>query len=137
MKDDRYEDLLDLPHPEPKHHPRMSRSQRAAQFSPFAALTGYDQIIKESSRTTDQDVELDEMEKEKIGRRLALLTEKSGIGAEIVYFEPDTKKSGGRFVSVSGRIRKLDADSGTVVLEDGTVLEIDQIRRIDRRDGET
>lgn len=106
---------------------------RAAQFSPFAALTGYDAAVKETARLTDEKLELDEYAKSILSDKLQILAEHVDDLPEVMftYFVPDKKKSGGAYVSVTGRIREIDEYERIVVLEDGTKIPIHQIYEIE------
>ena len=123
----KYDDIINLPHPEPKMHPRMPAEKRAAQFAPFAALTGYEDAVEETARLTDARVELDDNALEELNRRLK---EACGMQKEstITYFVPDEKKSGGAYVKLRGQVKKTEADR--IVMEDGTVILLDRIREI-------
>ena len=127
-----YEDILHLPHHVSEKHPPMSRLDRAAQFSPFAALTGYEAAVEETARLTDRRIELDEGQKAAIDQRLTLVQERlpAPIKLTITYFVPDKKKAGGAYVSVSGTVKKIDDYVRAVVLSDGTNIPIDDIFHI-------
>lgn len=103
-----YDDIIHLPHPVSPRHPQMPLADRAAQFSPFAALTGHDAAIRETARLTDSPVELEESGKEQLDRQLLLVQENLAQKPEIevTYFQPDEKKSGGVYVTVCGRVKK-------------------------------
>ena len=106
----------------------MSRLNRAAQFSPFAALTGYEDLIDESARLTGEQVELDESKKEELGRRIDILLRMApSPETEITYFIRDSKKSGGRYETVRGTIKKYEALARAVILDSDTILYIDDI----------
>jgi len=134
-----YADIIDLPHWESPTRPRMSRYNRAAQFSPFAALSGYDDIIREEARETGTWIEPGESQKEQIDWRLneiaAAISEKQKPSVQIVYFVPDTKKDGGEYVTAKGSVRKIDPVRRRLLLanEDGQKQEIalDRITSID------
>jgi hypothetical protein len=128
-----YDDMLHLPHHVSEKHPQMSVHDRAAQFSPFAALTGYEVAVQETARLTDRRIELDEGEKAAIDQRLTLVQERLPVPTEvtITYFLPDKKKAGGAYVSVSGTVKKIDDYERTVVLRDGTSVQIDDILQVD------
>ena len=127
-----YADIIDRAHPVSEKHPPMSRLNRAAQFSPFAALTGYDDLIRESERETDARTELDEGSLEALDRRLTWLLRHPGAPeAEFTYFIPDGKKSGGAYVTVTGRPRRYDPLSRSVTLSGGEMLFIDDVRAIE------
>lgn len=129
----RYDDIIDLPHHQSDTRPRMSRINRAAQFAPFAALTGYEAAILETGRLTDTRTELDESRKAALSEKLRLLMLHLHDKPEvtITYFEPDQKKSGGAYLGATGYIRKVDEYSRTVLLEGGPSIPIDQIFAID------
>lgn len=128
-----YDDMLHLPHHVSEKHPQMSVHDRAAQFSPFAALTGYEVAVQETARLTDRRIELDEGEKAAIDQRLTLVQERLPVPTEvtITYFLPGKKKAGGAYVSVSGTVKKIDDYERTVVLRDGTSVQIDDILQVD------
>lgn len=121
-----YDDILHLPHPTSKTHRRMSRQDRAAQFAPFAALTGYEDVILEAGRLTDRRVELDEEAKAELDARLRLATE---LDAEVTvtWFRPDGKKGGGSYVTATGHIKRLDELKRTLAMEDGSEVPIGEI----------
>lgn len=124
-----YDDMLDLPHHVSSERPHMSRIDRAAQFSPFAALTGYDAAVRETARLTQPRIELDENRKSALNRKLQRLLEvlDERPEAAITYYVPDERKDGGSYVRVTGRIKKIDTYERTVVMTDRTVIPIDQI----------
>ena len=133
MNQGRYDDIIDRQHPAPFRHKRMPSGIRAAQFAPFAALAGYDDAVTETARLTEPQLELDE-------ERLALLNEKLHAVLDIVrelpevtitFFEPDSKKAGGAYQSVTGRIRRIDEVSREVIFADRTVIAMDAICAID------
>ena len=113
-----YDDIIDLPHHVSETHPPMSRADRAAQFSPFAALTGYDAAVRESARVTEQRIELDEGVKAELNARLNCILEHLSEHPQvsITYFMPDEKKSGGAYRTVTGAVRKLDSFAKTLTL---------------------
>lgn len=105
---DQYDDIINLPHHVSKTRPQMSMVDRAAQFSPFAALTGYDAAIKETGRLTDEKVNLSEEEKEALDRKQQILMEWLGDhpALTITFFVPDEKKSGGAYMTKSGNLKR-------------------------------
>lgn len=125
----KYDDIIHLPHPISRHHPQMPLLNRAAQFSPFAALTGHSAAIREAARLTAPFIELDESRKEQLDRRLRLirehLDEKPEI--EITYFRPDPRKSGGAYVTFCGRIRKIEEFKKQLLFEDGTRISVEDL----------
>ena len=124
-----YDDIIDLPHPTSERHPRMSKVNRAAQFSPFAALTGYDAAVKETARLTDAKVELTEEEKSILDVKLQMLADRlvSQPTVKFTYFKPDQKKAGGAYLTVSGAVKKIDGFTGDIVLADGQRISIENI----------
>ena len=125
-----YDDIIHLPHPTSPRHPRMPMIDRAAQFTPFQALTGYGEAIQETSRLTGEKVELTEDEKAVLDEKLRLLAD-TGNEAVFTYFQPDGKKSGGSYVTALGAIKKLDPLEGRLVLSDGIAISIDDILEIE------
>ena len=127
-----YDDIIDLPHPTSKTHPRMSRMARAAQFAPFSALTGYGDAVRETARLTDRKIELDEYEKAALDARLQMIQEHLAEQPEIsfTWFVPDEKKAGGAYVSAVGAVKKIDSFLHAVVLTDGTRIPVDAIVEI-------
>lgn len=125
----RYDDIISLPHHISKNHPQMDTLNRAAQFSPFAALTGYDDAIEETARITDRRKNLDEASKAILDEKLRIIQEQLGNQPEITitYYQPDEKKDGGAYVSISGIVKKIDYYERTVVMQDGARIEIDEI----------
>ncbi len=128
----KYVDIIDLPHHNPKTRPRMSVRDRAAQFSPFAALTGHDEVIFETARLTDCYANLSEETAFLINEKLTALNKiiEESPQATFVYFKPDLLKSGGKYVSVTGKIKKIKEYEKKVILEDGTIINIDDITNI-------
>lgn len=125
----KYDDILYLPHPTSKNHPRMSLMDRAAQFSPFAALTGYEAAVKETARLTDRRIELDEYEKAELDGKLQRLKEPLANEEEvtITYFVPDEKKEGGSYATVIGYVKTVDDYKRQVILKDGSRIPLDEI----------
>lgn len=129
----RYEDIIDLPHHVSRKHPQMPLLDRAAQFAPFAALTGHEAAIKETARLTEEEAELDENSKELLDVRLQYLQEHLSEHPEVTvtYFAPDEKKSGGAYVTVTGRVKKVDGYVRELVFEDGKRVALDTVMWID------
>lgn len=125
----KYDDIINLPHPVSAKRSRMTNYDRAAQFSPFAALTGYDAVIDETARLTDTRIELDEGGKALLDAQLRQIREHlaSHPQVELTCFRADDRKSGGAYVRVSGRVQKIDEYAGALLLEDGTWVSISQI----------
>ena len=128
-----YEDIINLPHHVSKTRPQMSMLDRAAQFSPFAALTGYDAAIKETGRLTDEKIEMDEDRKTALDMKQTYLIEMLDEQPEIsiTYFLPDTKKSGGAYVTVTGNLKRFDEYERLLILTDGKKIPMDDIADID------
>ena len=131
----KYSDIIDMPHHVSTKHPRMSLEDRAAQFSPFAALTGHEDAIKETARITDEFVELDADKKQEIDEKLQMirmaLADNKEIKAQIIYFKPDGKKSGGSYENITGNIRKIDKYNGLIIFDDKTSIKIERVMDID------
>jgi len=125
----KYVDIIGLPHHTSPTRPRMSVSARAAQFAPFAALTGYGAAVDETARLTDDMIVLDENAKAMLDGKLLIIAEHIGSHPEvtITYFEPDKRKSGGAYVSVTGRVKEIDEYERVVKLCDGVKIPIEQI----------
>ena len=121
MTDDRYKDIIGLEHHTSAVHPRMPREARAAQFSPFAALTGFGEVIEETGRLTEVRTELAEDERKALDAKFRALAEDPSADREILvtFFKEDPLKEGGAYLTVSGRIRKVDEIARCIVLEDG------------------
>lgn len=129
IRDKDYSDIIRLPHHVSKVHAKMSISDRAAQFSPFAALTGHDQAIKETARLVEQKLDLDEDQKLDINTKLNYIKENLSLLPEvtILYFQQDLKKAGGSYISVHDRIIKIDEYQHIVVLKSGLKIRFDDI----------
>lgn len=130
---DRYDDIIHLPHHISKTRPQMSMMDRAAQFSPFAALTGYDAAIKETGRLTDEKIELDEETKAVLDRKQSYLSDMISVQPEITvtYFLPDERKSGGTYLSVTGKLKRIDEYERMMILTDGKKIPLDDIMDIE------
>ena len=122
---EKYRDIINLPHHVSSTHPQMSMRNRAAQFSPFAALTGYDDAIEETARLTGSRIELTEAEEDEISRKLSHL--ERGDIAELTWFVPDKRKTGGRYNTERMVIKQVVAAEGKVILMDGRSLDIKDI----------
>lgn len=130
MRDEhRYDDIIDLPHPVSRKHPQMPLLDRAAQFAPFAALTGHEAAIKETARLTEEEIELDESSKELLDFRLQQLQEHLPEQPEVTvtYFCPDETKSGGAYETVTGSVKKVDSYAGELVFTDGRRIGLGMI----------
>lgn len=127
-----YSDIINLPHHVSETRPHMSMRDRAAQFSPFAALTGYDAAVEETARLTDQRADLDEEMKQNISERLNLIQENLTAApfVEFTYFVPDERKEGGAYCTATGTVKRIDDFQRLVTLTDGTDIPIDEIIEI-------
>lgn len=123
-----YEDIVNLPHHVSKKHPQMPMIKRAAQFAPFAALTGYDDAVEEAARLTEEMAELEEGAVDELDRRINEAVH-SGGRVTVTYFVPDKNKSGGAYVRMTGRIKKTGM--GGIVMDDGLSIPAGSIREID------
>lgn len=132
MNNKNYDDIINLPNPTSKKHPRMSLYDRAAQFSPFAALTGHDAAIRETARLTDEKVELDEDTLNRLNEQLNIIRNHIGTNesVSITYFFPDDRKSGGAYVTHSGTVKKIDEYERVIVMSDKTRIPIEQIKKL-------
>lgn len=128
-----YDDIINLPHHESTRHPKMPALDRAAQFMPFSALTGHDAAVMETQRLTDDRTELDESRKEELDARLQFIREHllQEPQACITYFVPDAKKGGGAYLTVTGAVRKMEETRHEVIMENETVIPMEDIREIE------
>ncbi len=129
--EDKYADIIRLPHHVSRNHPQMSMADRAAQFSPFAALTGHDAAIAEAARLTDERPILDESVKQEISDLLQLASTDSNLVLNIVYFVPDTRKTGGTYMELTGRIKKILPHEGLIIMEDDTRVKVENVVKVD------
>lgn len=129
IKMGRYDDIINLPYHKSKTKKHMSAYERAAQFSPFAALTGHDLAIKETSRLTTQKLELDEYQKERINQKLLLIfdNKKNSPQVKITYYLKDKFKEGGEYISVLDYVKHFDEYQKTIITSDNTVININDI----------
>lgn len=127
-----YDDIINLPHHISTKHQRLSMEQRAAQFAPFAALTGYGDAIKETARITQNRIELDDEEKIKLDNKLQELQTNISNKPKvtITYFVPDIKKSGGEYITKIGNLKKIDEYKKSIILEDKIEIPIKEIIEI-------
>ncbi|MCI8537251.1 MAG: YolD-like family protein [Oscillospiraceae bacterium] len=129
----RYDDIIDLPHHVSDWHPHMPISDRAAQFAPFAALSGFGSAIEETARVTEERIELDDDQKAELDLKLRMLRELLPQRPEvsIVYFVPDVRKAGGAYTTITGHVIKMDDFLSVIVMDNGTEIPIDNIFGID------
>ena len=131
---EKYDDIIHLSRPDSPHRARMSMVDRGAQFSPFAALVGYDAAIAETARLTDFRLELTESAKQELNEKLRLLAEsaREHPAVQVLWFLPDKRKSGGSYVRTKGRVKKVDAYRELLVLEEleipfGSIYELERV----------
>ena len=129
----KYNEIMGLPHHVSKTRPQMPMSDRAAQFAPFAALTGYDAAIKETGRLTDERIELDVEALSALDMKYQLLMEALDEAPEVIitYFRPDERKAGGKYVSAVGAVKKIDDFERRITMRDGTRIPMDDVLSID------
>ncbi len=125
-----YDDIINLPYKKSSKRPSMEIVNRAAQFAPFSALTGYDAAVKETARLTDKKIELDEYMKEEINLKLLSLLENEGSQAKITYFVSDKRKAGGKYETKIGTVEKVREFERIVGFSDKTEILIDDILEI-------
>lgn len=125
----RYDDIINLPHPVSQRHPQMPLADRAAQFSPFAALTGLDAALQETARLTDQRITLDEYEQAELDKTLQALREAAPQhpAVEITYFQPDARKAGGQYVTSVGHVKRIAEYEQQLILTEGTSIPLAEI----------
>ena len=125
----KYNDIINLSHHISNKHPQMTLEARAAQFAPFAALTGYEDEIKETARLTNERIELDDEAKSILDNKIQMIQERISTRPAITftYFIPDLKKDGGKYVTVCGIIKKIDKYKQLILLEDKTEIPINEV----------
>lgn len=129
----RYEDILEHPRPISAKRARMPMIDRAAQFAPFAALSGYEAVIRETARLTEEYVELDESVKSILNEKLQLLMEQIDTApvVTITFFQPDERKKGGAYVKITGAVKKIDPYAQAIMLQDETVIPVSSVYNIE------
>lgn len=125
----KYDEIINLPHFEPKYHKRMSIYNRSAQFAPFAALTGYNDAVKETARLTDSKIDLSEEVISMINLKLQIIETyiKERPNISVIYFESDKRKSGGKYLEYNGNIKRIDSINNTLLFEDGMKISINNL----------
>lgn len=128
----RYDDIINLPHHVSATRPRMSMHDRAAQFSPFAALTGYDDAVEETARLTDKQSELSEDARNRLDEQLRLIADRieERPEIEVTYFVPDERKEGGAYLTVRKCVRRIDVYEREIIFTDGTRIKSDCVHSI-------
>ena len=132
IEQNKYEDIINLPHPVSKRHPQMPLLDRAAQFSPFAALTGHEDAVRETARLTDKCVELDESVVKILDSKLQFLADRlvKKPVVEFSYFKADEKKQGGSYEKITGTVRKIDLYERKIIMDEGKSIAIDDLIEI-------
>ena len=127
-----YDDIIHLPHHVSQNHPQMPLRDRAAQFAPFAALTGYEAAVGETARLTAERRELDAQEAAELNRRLTDLAARLKDRPEVTieYFVPDNRKAGGAYVTVAGRVRNISVSERLLVMEDGAAIPMEDVASV-------
>ena len=133
MAQSKYGDIINLPHHVSATRPQMSMIDRAAQFSPFAALTGYDAAIKETGRLTDEKIEMDEEALNILNMKFQILARSLDDEPEatFTYFKPDERKAGGAYLTASGVVKKIDDFERMIVMQNGMKMPMDEILNIE------
>ena len=133
MSNEKYQNIIGMPHHISPTRPRMSRLDRAAQFAPFAALTGYEAVVAEAARLTDDRLELSEDMKIILNDKMQMIVD--NIDKEpfvtIKYFVPDKRKAGGAYVETSGIVKEIDEYERCIIMKDETKIPIEQVRAIE------
>lgn len=133
MNNNKYLDIIDLPHYEPKYHPRMSIMQRSAQFAPFSALTGYEDLVEETSRITEKKKSLSEYEQNILNEKLSILQKNINNKPNVTftYFVKDEKKSGGKYIKIASSIKSIDLVNRFIKLTNNQIIKIENIYNIE------
>lgn len=126
---DNYSDIIHLPHYQSKRHPQMSAEERAAQFAPFAALTGYGSAISEAARLTDEQVQLEDDDNDRLNQLMGQIADSiSGQPCvTVVYFKPDGRKHGGSYETITGKLKRVDGYERQLVMVDGKTIPFGHI----------
>lgn len=125
-----YDDIINLEYPYPTEREKMSLDERAAQFSPFAALTGYESVIKEESRDVERKIQISEEEKDAINKSLNKWREDLSEELEVTYFIPDKVKDGGEYITKRTKVKKIDEERKILILSCGENISFDDIKEI-------
>ena len=130
---DKYSDIINLEHPEPKNYPRMSIDKRAGIFAPFAALTGYEDDVKETGRETQEEIEINDDIKERLDQKLSLIINNiyNQPKVLITYFVKDNKKSGGKYITKEINIKSIDMIYNKLITTRKETINIEDIINIE------
>lgn len=128
-----YEDIVNLPRHISKVHPQATMADRAARFSPFAAISGYEDMVKEVARVTEERIDITDATKELLNEKMNMIIEFLDEQPEvtITYFEPDKKKDGGAYVSITGTVKRIDEYERIVLMSNDKKIRIDEIYAIE------
>lgn len=128
-----YEDIVNLPRHISKVHPQATMADRAARFSPFAAISGYEDMVKEAARVTEERIDITDATKELLNEKLNMIIEFLDEAPEvtITYFEPDKKKDGGAYISITGTVKRIDEYERIVLMSDDKKIRIEEIYAIE------
>ena len=128
-----YEDIVNLPRHISKVHPQATMADRAARFSPFAAISGYEDMVKEAARVTEERIDITDATKELLNEKLNIIIEFLDEAPEvtITYFEPDKKKDGGAYISITGTVKRIDEYERIVLMSDDKKIRIEEIYAIE------
>jgi len=126
---EKYKDIIELPHPTSKHHTQMAPVDRAAQFSPFAALTGHSDVIDETARLTDERIVLSEDKISELDRKLQIIVERISElpEIEVTFFKKDTFKEGGAYIKMTGIVKKMDKYKQILIMGEGVEIKFEDI----------
>lgn len=128
----KYDDIINVERPDTGKHPKMSVHDRAAQFAPFAALTGHKEAVAETGRVTQKKIVLDESEKAELDYNLSCLMQQEGEkNVSVTYFEADLFKEGGEYVTFEGVLRKADMENHRLVFTDGKIIDVNDIYELE------
>ena len=127
-----FSDIINLPHHQSRRHPQMSMKERAAQFAPFAALTGYGSAISEVARLTEEQVPLGDDDNDRLNRLVTHIADRISEqpSVTVVYFKPDSRKQGGSYETITGRLKRIDDYEQQLVMLDGTAIPFENIMDI-------
>lgn len=127
-----FSDIINLPHHQSKRHPQMPMKERAAQFAPFAALTGYGSAISEVARLTEEQVPLGDDDNDRLNRLVTHIADRISEqpSVTVVYFKPDSRKQGGSYETITGRLKRIDDYEQQLVMLDGTAIPFENIMDI-------
>ena len=128
-----YEDIVNLPPHISKKHPQPTMLERAARFAPFAAITGYEEMVLEEARVTEERIELSEGAKASLNKKLSILKDNLSRSPEVTvtYFEPDQRKAGGAYLTLSGAVRRVDEHQHLIQLVNGKLICMDEIYELE------